>query len=67
MPSGRATERVQSALDAAGIEARVETFIDRDLLQYDRIWAAAGTPHAVFELTPEQLTNLAGGVIVEIQ
>lgn len=29
----------------------LETFIDQDLLQYREIWAAAGTPHAVFRLT----------------
>jgi prolyl-tRNA editing enzyme YbaK/EbsC (Cys-tRNA(Pro) deacylase) len=45
----------------------LRTFIDRDLLKFDRIWAAAGTPHAVFELTPAQLTNLTGAPIVEIQ
>jgi len=45
----------------------LRTFIDRDLLQFDRIWAAAGTPHAVMELTPAQLTNLVQGLVVEIQ
>jgi prolyl-tRNA editing enzyme YbaK/EbsC (Cys-tRNA(Pro) deacylase) len=50
-----------------GHASHLRTFIDRDLLQFDRIWAAAGTPHAVFELTPAQLTNLAGAPVVEIQ
>lgn len=50
-----------------GHASHLRTFIDRDLLQFDRIWAAAGTPHAVFELTPDQLTNLAGAPVVEIQ
>jgi prolyl-tRNA editing enzyme YbaK/EbsC (Cys-tRNA(Pro) deacylase) len=50
-----------------GHTSPLRTFIDRDLLQFDRIWAAAGTPHAVFELTPSQLTNLVTGAIVEIQ
>src|SRR5881394_3052075 len=40
----------------AGHASPLRTFIDRDLLQFERIWAAAGTPHAVFELTPAQLT-----------
>ena len=30
----------------------LETYLDEDLLQYGKIWAAAGTPNAVFELTP---------------
>lgn len=51
----------------AGHTSEIRTFIDRDLLQFDRIWAAAGTPHAVFELTPAQLTNLVHGPVVEIQ
>ena len=51
----------------AGHLSALRTFIDRDLLQFDRIWAAAGTPHAVFELTPEQLTNLVHGPVVEVQ
>ena len=50
-----------------GHASHLRTFIDRDLLQFDRIWAAAGTPHAVFELTPAQLTNLTGAPVVEIQ
>jgi prolyl-tRNA editing enzyme YbaK/EbsC (Cys-tRNA(Pro) deacylase) len=51
----------------AGHASPLRTFIDRDLLQYDRIWAAAGTPHAVMELTPAQLTNLVPAPVVEIQ
>jgi Cys-tRNA(Pro) deacylase len=34
------------------------TFIDEDLLQYDTIWAAAGTPNAVFPLSPADLLRL---------
>lgn len=37
-------------------------FIDEDLLQYDLLWAAAGTPHAVFSLTPGQLLEMTGGI-----
>ena len=50
-----------------GHASPLRTFIDRDLLKFDRIWAAAGTPHAVFELTPEQLTNLVPAPVVEVQ
>jgi prolyl-tRNA editing enzyme YbaK/EbsC (Cys-tRNA(Pro) deacylase) len=41
----------------------VEVYIDRDLLEYPEIWAAAGTPHAVFRLTPEELVRVTGGTI----
>lgn len=43
------------------------TFIDRDLLQYDEIWAAAGSPHAVFRLTPGDLQSMTGGEVVTLQ
>ena len=42
------------------------TFIDQDLLQYGEIWAAAGTPHAVFRLTPQELASITGGQVVDI-
>lgn len=41
--------------------------IDEDLLQYDELWAAAGTPHAVFRLTPDELIKIAGGKVVSIK
>lgn len=44
----------------------LETFIDQDLLQYEEIWAAAGTPHAVFQLTPQQLLALTQGQVIRV-
>jgi prolyl-tRNA editing enzyme YbaK/EbsC (Cys-tRNA(Pro) deacylase) len=44
----------------------IEIFIDQDLLKHGEIWAAAGTPHAVFKLTPADLTRMTGGKIVTI-
>ncbi len=44
----------------------LQTFIDQDLFQYDEIWAAAGTPHAVFRLTPADLLRMTGAQIVKI-
>lgn len=43
------------------------TLIDADLLAYDDIWAAAGTPHAVFKLTGEDLVRATGGQIVGVK
>ena len=45
----------------------LETYIDEDLLRYSRVWAAAGTPHAVFELDPTDLPALTGGTVISIQ
>ena len=40
--------------------------IDRDLLQYDTVWASAGTPNAVFELKPTNLETLTGGTVADV-
>ncbi len=42
-------------------------FIDEDLLGYDTLWAAAGTPNAVFRLTPANLVALTGGTVAAIK
>jgi prolyl-tRNA editing enzyme YbaK/EbsC (Cys-tRNA(Pro) deacylase) len=44
----------------------LETFIDEDLLKYEEVWAAAGTPHAVFRLKPADLEAMTGGQVVAI-
>ena len=41
--------------------------IDADLLQYDAIWAAAGTPRAVFRLTPADLQRITGGRVASLK
>ena len=43
------------------------TVIDEDLLQYEEIWAAAGTPHAVFKLTPQHLQEMTGGQVAPVK
>lgn len=45
----------------------VETFIDEDLTRFGEIWAAAGTPKAVFKLTPDELKRMTGGRVVSIK
>ncbi|MBA3535015.1 MAG: YbaK/EbsC family protein [Tatlockia sp.] len=42
-------------------------FIDEDLLKFDTLWAAAGTPNAVFSLCSSKLRNLTNGKIVSIK
>jgi len=44
----------------------LDTYIDIDLLQYPQVWAAAGTPNAVFCLTPSDLERVTGGRVVTI-
>ncbi len=42
-------------------------FIDEDLLQYEEIWAAAGTPHTVFKLTPAELKIITNGTVISVK
>lgn len=44
----------------------VQTLLDPDLQQYTSIWAAAGTPETVFELTPAELARLTGGQWLDV-
>jgi prolyl-tRNA editing enzyme YbaK/EbsC (Cys-tRNA(Pro) deacylase) len=49
-----------------GHDSELRVFVDPDLLQHDEVWAAAGTWHDVFALTPQQLVSASGGVVVEL-
>lgn len=42
------------------------TFIDRDLLGYDQVWAAAGTPNSVFPIDPRDLVRITGGCVEDL-
>ena len=42
------------------------TLIDRELFRFDAIWAAAGHPHGVFELRPQDLERLTGAPVVDV-
>ena len=50
-----------------GHTAPLRVVIDRDLLQYPEVWAAAGTPHAVFRTTPEELVRITAGEVADIR
>ncbi len=51
----------------AGHKEPLLTLIDRDILTYNELWAAAGTPHAVFKLTPDILTKMTGGQVIDVK
>ena len=42
------------------------TLIDESLFRFDEIWAAAGHPHAVFQLSPWQLQDLTGAPVADL-
>jgi prolyl-tRNA editing enzyme YbaK/EbsC (Cys-tRNA(Pro) deacylase) len=50
-----------------GFPAPIPTFIDRDLLQYDVVWAAAGTSRHVFPITPQELVRITGGLVGDLK
>lgn len=49
-----------------GHAERGHVLIDETLLRFPIIWAAAGTPNAVFSLTPSQLVAMTGGVVADV-
>ncbi len=50
-----------------GHDTQLRVFIDPDLLDHDVVWAAAGTWHDVFSLSPSQLVASSGGSVVELR
>jgi prolyl-tRNA editing enzyme YbaK/EbsC (Cys-tRNA(Pro) deacylase) len=49
-----------------GHTTRLVPYIDADLLQFGTVWAAAGTPHAVFAVDPKALRDATGGVVITV-
>lgn len=49
-----------------GHKQKLDTFIDKALLNYKELWAAAGTPNAVFKLESSDLESLTGGKIIAV-
>jgi prolyl-tRNA editing enzyme YbaK/EbsC (Cys-tRNA(Pro) deacylase) len=44
----------------------IETYLDQDLLQYDCVWAALGTPNAVFAIEPRELLRITGARVADV-
>jgi prolyl-tRNA editing enzyme YbaK/EbsC (Cys-tRNA(Pro) deacylase) len=42
------------------------TLLDQDLWRFDEVWAAAGHPHGVFRLQPEDLKRLTGAPLADV-
>jgi len=51
----------------AGLRQPLPTYIDRDLMQYETLWAAAGTPRHVFPIAPAELVRISGGTVVDLK
>ena len=50
-----------------GFERRLRIFIDPDLLQYDEVWAAAGTWNDVLPIAPTNLVSASGAVVTDLK
>src|SRR5229473_5421993 len=50
-----------------GHATELPVFMDRDLLAYEVVWAAAGRPDSVFEIEPARLRELSGATVVDLK
>lgn len=50
-----------------GHSTQLRIFIDPDLLQYDKVWAAAGTWNDVFGIEPHKLVEASGGAVSNLK
>ncbi|HSL74391.1 MAG TPA: YbaK/EbsC family protein [Ilumatobacteraceae bacterium] len=50
-----------------GHTTHLRIFIDPDLLQYDEVWAAAGTWHDVFAIEPQRLVDASDGTVTDLK
>jgi prolyl-tRNA editing enzyme YbaK/EbsC (Cys-tRNA(Pro) deacylase) len=63
----QATGYAIGGVPPTGFPAPIPTFVDRDLLRYDVVWAAAGTPRHVFAIAPSELVRITGGSVVDLK
>jgi prolyl-tRNA editing enzyme YbaK/EbsC (Cys-tRNA(Pro) deacylase) len=50
-----------------GHPTELTTFVDRDLLRYDTVWAAAGTPRHVFSTTADALVRITSATVADLR
>jgi Cys-tRNA(Pro) deacylase len=50
-----------------GHASALSTFIDRDLLRFDVVWAAAGTPRHVFPIAPDDLVRATAARVADLR
>jgi prolyl-tRNA editing enzyme YbaK/EbsC (Cys-tRNA(Pro) deacylase) len=49
-----------------GLATTMATYIDKDLLTYEQVWASAGTPTSVFPIDPPTLVRITAGQVAEL-
>jgi prolyl-tRNA editing enzyme YbaK/EbsC (Cys-tRNA(Pro) deacylase) len=63
----RATGYSIGGVPPFGHATEVRVFMDRDLLGYPSVWAAAGRPDSVFEIEPERLRELSEATVSDLK
>ncbi len=49
-----------------GLIKKIPIYIDRDLTQYQQVWAAAGSSHAVVRISPQDLVETTSGILISV-
>lgn len=62
----RETGFVIGGVPPLGHDSPLPVFIDEDLMAFSEIWAAAGTPNAIFRLAPASLPSMTDGVVARL-
>ncbi len=69
-PDGRAVRDLTGfaigGIPPFGHDLPLATYMDEDLLQYDVVWAAAGTPRAVFSADPNKLRDAVRATVISV-
>jgi prolyl-tRNA editing enzyme YbaK/EbsC (Cys-tRNA(Pro) deacylase) len=63
----KATGYAIGGIPPLGHHEPMSVWMDRDLLLYEQIWAAAGTPFAVFAIPPIELRRVTGAAVVDVK
>ncbi|MGQ9503041.1 MAG: YbaK/EbsC family protein [Anaerolineae bacterium] len=50
-----------------GHTSTLPVYVDADLMGFNVVWAAAGTPHSVFAITPHELIRATKGIIADLK
>jgi len=63
----RATGYTIGGVPPIGLASSLAVYVDRDLLGYELVYAAAGLPECVFPIAPDELVRATGGQVVDIK
>ena len=63
----RSVSKPKRGVPPFGHTTQLRVFVDPDLLQYDEVWAAAGTWNDNFGAAPADIVRVAGGVVIDLK